>query len=446
MMDNSRNFTTGNITKQLILFSIPLLVTNLLQQLYTMMDSVIVGQFVGSEALAAIGTTGSFTYMLISFFVGLATGGGVIIAQYYGAGNIPNMRKAIHTSVVISIFGGILLTVVGVIVSPYALHLINVPDNVFAQADLYMRIYFGGSLFLTVYNMGAGILRAVGDSRRPLIYLAISSVVNIALNLVFVLCFGMGVDGVAWATLISQAVSAAMVTVHLVRTKNIYKLSLSELKFDPGICRSIFKVGIPAGMQSVLIALSNVIIQVCINSFGSDAMAGVSACGKIDAFIHMPMLAMGLAVTTFVGQNVGAKNYARVHKGTRTAMVLTMAVTGVLGIIGFVFARPLLGIISQDPAVLDYGEIMLRTLAPGYIVFVINEIISGTVRGAGSSVPPMIITLVCLCALRIVWILVMTPVFGDIRVVAYCYPVTWILAGICQVIYYYKGKWRKILQ
>lgn len=444
-MTRTRDLTQGSILKGLLLFAFPLMLSDLLQQLYSLMDSVVVGRFVGSDALAAIGTTGSFCYLMIGFFMGLGGGGGVVISQFFGAGDKVLMRKAVHTSLVIALLGGLFLTVFGVLISPFALRLIQVPEEIFADANLYLQITFAGSIGLTVYNMGAGILRAVGDSMRPLLYLVASSGLNVGLNLFFVLVLHMGVAGVALGTIISQFGSMALVLWHLFTTKNDYRVTLGELKLDRSMASRILRIGVPAGLQYMMMDFANVLIQSTINSFGSVAIAGNTVCGRINGFCYLPLNAIGMAATTFTGQNVGAGNHDRVFKGANTALWAAVLSSTGIGIIAAIFAYPLLGIITTDMEVLDMAAYLLRIYGPSYGIYAAIAVYSGVVRGAGYSLPPMLITLVCLCLFRILWVIVMTPVWGDMRVVAWIYPVSWALALIGQFGYYKFGPWRKNL-
>ena len=444
-MSKTRDLTQGSILKGLLPFAFPLLLSDLLQQLYSLMDSVVVGRFVGSDALAAIGTTASFCYLMIGFFMGLGGGGGVVISQFFGAGDKVLMRRAVHTSLVISLLGGLFLTVFGVLISPVALRLIRVPEEIFDMANLYLRITFAGSVGLTVYNMGAGVLRAVGDSMRPLIYLAASSVLNVGLNLFFVLVLRLGVAGVALGTIIAQFGSMGLVLYHLFTTHNDYRITLGELKLDLSMAKRILRIGVPAGLQYMMMDFANVLISSTINSFGAVAIAGNTVCGRINGFCYLPLNAIGMAATTFTGQNVGAGKPDRVFRGANTALWAAVIASSGIGIIAAIFAYPLLGIITTDMEVLDMAAYLLRIYGPSYGLYAGIAVFSGVIRGAGHSLPPMLITLVCLCLFRIAWVLVMTPIWGDMRVVAWIYPVSWSLGLIGQFCYYKFGPWRRQL-
>ena len=444
-MTRTRDLTQGSILKGLLLFAFPLMLSDLLQQLYSLMDSVVVGRFVGSDALAAIGTTSSFCYLMIGFFMGLGGGGGVVISQFFGAGDKVLMRKAVHTSLVIALLGGLFLTVFGVLIAPVALRLIQVPEEIFADATRYLQITFAGSVGLTVYNMGAGILRAVGDSVRPLVYLVASSGLNVGLNLFFVLVLHMGVAGVALGTIIAQFGSMGLVLYHLLTTKNDYRVTLGELRLDKSMASRILRIGVPAGLQYMMMDFANVLIQSTINSFGAVAIAGNTVCGRINGFCYLPLNAIGMAATTFTGQNVGAARHDRVFKGANTALWAAVLSSTGIGILAAIFAYPLLGIITTDLEVLDMAAYLLRIYGPSYGLYAAIAVYSGVVRGAGYSLPPMVVTLVCLCLFRIAWVIVMTPIWGDMRVVAWIYPVSWTLALIGQFGYYKFGPWRKDL-
>lgn len=444
-MSRTRDLTRGSILKGILLFALPLMLSDLLQQLYSLMDSVVVGRFVGSDALAAIGTTASFCYLMIGFFMGLGGGGGVVISQFFGAGDKVLMRKAVHTSLVISLLGGLFLTVFGYCIAPTALRLIRVPAEIFDMACTYLRITFLGSVGLTVYNMGSGVLRAVGDSVRPLMYLAASSVLNVGLNLFFVLVLHMGVAGVALGTILAQFGSMALVLYHLFTTSNDYRVTLGELRLDKSMAGRILRIGVPAGLQYMMMDLANVLIQSTINSFGAVAIAGNTVCGKINGFCYLPLNAIGMAATTFTGQNVGAGKTDRVYRGAATALWAAVLASTGIGIIAAIFAYPLLGIVTTDLEVLDMAAYLLRIYGPSYGLYAAIAVFSGVIRGAGHSLPPMIITLVCLCLFRILWILVMTPIWNDMRVVAWVYPVSWTLGMLGQFSYYKFGPWRKNL-
>ena len=358
--DGSVLMTEGVIWKQLVIFSIPLLIGNLFQQLYNTVDSIVVGQFIGSEALAAVGSSTPLINLIIGMFMGIAVGSGVIISQYYGAKSEDKMGWAVHTSIALSIIGGILLSVVGIVFSPSILRLMKTPPEVLDTSVLYFRIYFLGSLFNLLYNMGAGILQAVGDSRRPLIFLCISSVTNIVLDLLFVAGFHMGVDGVAWATIISQFVSAVLVMSALMRTKDIYRLELRKIKIDKRMMKRILRLGIPSGIQQSIISLSNVVVQANVNIFGSTVMAGFGAYNKVDGFVVLPMQSFCMAATTFTGQNIGAGKPERIREGIKQGMIICVSVSALISLLLFFESERVLSIFSSDPGVIHNGMITMR--------------------------------------------------------------------------------------
>ena len=437
------DLTQGSIWKNLIIFAFPIMCANLFQQLYNTVDSLVVGQFVGHTALAAVGATGSLTGLVIGFFMGMGTGSGVVISQYYGAKDHVNLEKSVHTAMAIAIAFGIILGVIGIIISPFLLTLMNTPDDVMDQAVLYLRIYFGGVITLTVYNIGSGILRAVGDSKRPLYYLIVSGIANVVFNLLFVCVFNMGVAGVAWGTILSQLLSCILVIINLVKCTDSYRLDLKRIRFDKEIFFRIAKIGLPAGVQSMVISLSNIVIQSKVNIFGSVAMAGYSAANRIDGFVYMPLNALSLAMTTFTAQNLGARKMHRAKKGTRTAIIMGLIVIIAAGWTAALFARPLIGLFSSEEDVIIYGVRTITVLGGGYFLFTFNDILAGVIRGAGNATVPMIISIFNMCIVRILWLTILLPIWQDFNLVLVCYPLTWGLSSLCYLIYYKKGHWLK---
>lgn len=436
----------GVIWKQLLLFAIPLLIGNLFQQLYNTVDSIIVGNYVGREALAAVGSSNSLINMLVGFFLGLSTGAGVVISQYYGAGKNKKLHDAIHTALGLIFCSGILLTILGILLSPGILKLMGTPDDVMESSVLYLRVYFCGILSVMFYNMGSGILRAIGDSKRPLYYLIIASLVNVVLDLLFVVVFHMGVMGVALATLIAQTISAVLVIRKLVQSKEVYRVILKDITIQKEYVKIIIKVGLPAGIQQSVISFSNVIVQSHINSFGSAAMAGCGAYTKIDGFAILPVMSFSLAITTFVGQNIGAGRYDRVRKSARVCLLMSLSVTLFFSVLLYTFGSNILEIFSKDPEVVLYGSSMLKTLAPFYVLLAISHIFSGVIRGSGQATVPMIIMVANMCILRIILLSTLMPIFNDIKVVFLGYIVTWSTCALAMFIYYKKGKWLAAFQ
>lgn len=435
------NLTQGTIWKQILLFALPIMGANLFQQLYTTVDSLVVGRFVSHTALAAVGAAGSVSYLLIGFFMGMGTGAGVIVSQYYGAKDYDKLEKSVHTAVAMSLLFGVMLGLIGVLMTPSLLRLMNTPEDVMDQAVLYLRIIFGGLITMTVYNVGSGILRAVGDSKRPLYYLIIAGVSNTILNLFFVLVVGLGVDGVAYGTILSQLISSILVIANLVRSKEVYRLSLRKIRFHKDIFFEICKIGIPSGIQSMVISLSNVVIQANINVFGSSAMAGYSAASRVDGFVYMPLNAFSLSLTTFTAQNLGAGNIKRVRQGTRTGIIMGLIVTASIGIFVAIFSQQLTQLFSNDKEVIFYGARTIVVLGLGYSLFVFNDILAGVIRGAGNATVPMIISIFNMCIVRILWLTFLLPIWKDFNLVLVCFPMTWALSSACYILYYFKGGW-----
>ena len=384
-MNESTDLINGKIWKAILWFSIPMLVGNLFQQLYNTVDSYVVGNFVSSGALAAVGQSTPIINTLVGFFTGLATGAGVVIAQYFGGNRLNKMKKAIHTSIALTLILCVLFTILGIGLSKQILILIGSPDSVMAPASLYLRIYFGGISFVCIYNMGSGILRAVGDSKTPLYYLIVASIINIILDFVFVLYFHMGVAGAGWATFIAQGISALLVMIKLVFSKEIYKVEFKDISIDMPILKKIIEIGIPTALQQSIVSFSNVIVQSYINSFGANAVAGYTSYVKIDGFLQLPIQSFAMAITTFTGQNIGAHAIDRVKKGLRTTMAMTFGVTTIGVLIIYIFGEQLVGIFSSDPEVIKYGYLMARIFAAGYLTLPVIQIISGALRGVGLS-------------------------------------------------------------
>ncbi len=444
-MDKGTSMTKGTIWKAIVYFSIPLLIGNVFQQLYNTVDSIVVGNYVGKEALAAVGSCTVIINMLVGFFMGLSTGASVVISQYYGANEHKKLHDAVHTSIVMTLLLGIIMTFVGILLSPTLLNFMKTPSDVMPSSSLYLRIYFGGILGLMVYNMGSAILRAIGDSKRPLYFLIFSSIVNTVLDLVFVIVFDMGVAGVAWATLIAQVLSAILVIIVLVRSKEAYRIILKDLCLNKEMFMKMLKIGLPAGLQQSITAFSNIFVQGYINVFGSSAMAGWSSYIKIDQFVILPVQSIALASTTFVGQNLGAKDVKRAKQGTKTSLGISLAVTIFLSILLNIFGNQILSIFSQDPEVLKYGNVFLRIFSPFYFALCFNQIYAGALRGAGDSNAPMVIMLFCFVVFRQLTLFIGTKFFSSLNFVAFSYPLGWMLCSILLVLYYYKGNWQKKL-
>lgn len=435
------DMTTGSIWRHLVSFAVPMLMGFVFQQLYNTVDSIVVGNFVGKEALAAVGSTGSIINTLIGFFTGLSTGATVVISRLYGAHDREGVSKAVHTTLVMTLILAALFTVIGVAMIPYMLRFMATPDDVFDDATTYLTIYFAGVAGLMIYNIGSGILRAMGDSRRPLYFLIFSALVNIVGDLLLVIVFGMGIAGVAIATIVSQALSAALVVIVLMRAEGPHRLILKKLSLSMPMLKSIMKIGLPAAIQSALTSFSNVFVQSYINAFGSACMAGWSIYGKLDQLAMLPMQSVSMASTTFVGQNLGAKDIPRAKRGVRTALAISMCCTAVALVPLMAFAKPLLSLFNQDPQVLDFGALFVIHLSPFYLFACINDIISGALRGAGQSKAPMIFMLSSYVAFRQVYLFIASRVFDTVLPIAIGYPLGWILCSICHVVYYKKSNW-----
>lgn len=440
------NLTEGSILKGIIFFAIPLLLSNFLQQLYNTADLIIVGKFAGKNPMAAVGSTAQVSSLLLGLFFGLATGASVVISHVFGSGDRIKLKKSISTAYAIAIGGGLLLTVVGYFTTPWLLSVTNTPKEIFKDASDYMRIFFFGIIPLLVYNMGSGILRSMGDSRRPFNFLLVAAIINIVLDIIFVAWLKMGVVGAAVATFMAQLGSSILVTFSLLRNEEIGRFKKSDLVVDREILDSMFKIGVPSGLQSVIISFSNVIIQAKLNKFGADVIAAFSAGGRIDNFIFMGIIAITLSATTFTGQNIGAKNYHRVVDGAKASIKLTLVTSIVISAIIFVFADFFIKLFNTDPEVVRYGVIYMRYLCTTYFIFGVSEVFGGVVRGAGYAMPPMIISLVCMCGARMVWIYVVLSIIYKVEIIFMAWPITWILACIANFLYFKYGKWREVLR
>lgn len=437
----STDLIHGHIAKSIFWFSVPLLIGNLFQQLYNTVDAYVVGNFVSKEALAAVGASSPIINMLIGFFMGLATGAGVIIAQYFGAGDNGRLKKAVHSSAALTLVMSLLLTVVGIIGTNPMLHAIGIPADVFHDSSTYLMIYFAGISFNLIYNMGSGILRAMGDSKRPLYFLIIACIVNIILDFLFVKYLHMGVAGAGYATLIAQAISAILVVIVLIRSEGPHQLFWKQIRFHLPILKKIIMVGLPTGIQQSIVSLSNVIVQSYVNAFGSSVVAGYSATIRIDGFVNLPLQSFNMAVTTFVGQNIGAKQYERVKKGSRIALWMTMAVIATMAISLFFFGESFIAIFNSEPDVIQAGRTMQLAFVPFYIMLPVVQIYNGVLRGAGKSSVPMYIMVFNFVILRQIYLAIVTQMTSDVYFVFMGWPVTWVTCAIMFIIYYHKVNW-----
>ncbi len=439
--NNNGLMTEGSIFQKILFFSIPLILGNLLQQLYNTADSVMVGNFVGSNALAAVGASSSMIYLLIAFSQGAAVGAGVIVAQYLGAGDKKSVSDAVHTSLVIAGILGIVLTIAGIVLSRQLLEWMKTPEEVMEQAVTYFRLYSTGMFFGIVYNMAAGILNAAGNSKRSLLYLAVASFTNIILDILFIAILDMGVAGAAIATDISQAVSCILSMAFLMRVKDSYQVSLKKLKIHRRIAGSMIRVGLPTGIQNMVISLSNVLVQTSVNGFGAAAMAGYTAYLKVDGFNILPVMSFSMAVTTFAGQNYGAGNYDRVKKGMYVTLAMGFVYTVLTGALLLTFDDQIMGMFSKDAEVITCGKLAMKYFCPFYFILSILHGLSGALRGVGKSIPPMVVLLLSLCVFRIFWIWLVLPHFSTIEGVYLLYPVSWALGAVMIIIYACTAKW-----
>lgn len=434
---NDVNMTEGSIIRHLVVFAAPLLVGNIFQQLYNTVDTWVVGKYVSNEAFSAVGTVGPIINMLIGFFLGLSSGAGVVISQYYGAGRTEEVRKTVHTSLMMTILLGLLFTGLGIALIPGMLALMNTPAEVIPESTAYLTIYFAGVLGLMLYNMGAGILRAVGDSTRPFYYLVVSAVINTVLDLVFVLRFDMGVAGVAWATIIAQGISAVLTLITLLRSDSCIRVSLRALRIHFDMLQKIIRVGIPAALQMAVTSFSNVFVQSYINYFGADCMSGWTAYGKIDTLLMLPMQSLALASTTFVGQNLGLGKVDRAKRGVRIALALSLVTAVILMIPVMVFAPSLVAFFNEKTTVVEYGTMFLRYISPFYILCCFNQIYSGALRGAGNTRAPMVIMLASFVVFRQIYLFVLTHFIANtILPVSMGYPAGWLVCSLLTYLYY----------
>ena len=440
-MKNSTIMTEGSIWKKILFFSIPLILGNLFQQLYNTVDSIIVGNYIGSEALAAVGSSGSLINLLIGFCIGASAGAGVVIAQFYGAQDKEGVRKAVHTTIAIAIAAGAILTIVGIVTTPLLLKAMGTPKEVFDQASIYLKVYFGGILFSVVYNMSAGILNAVGNSKRSLVYLMIAATSNIFLDLLFVVVFKMGIVGAAIATDISQLLSCIFIILFLVRSEDVYRVKLKDIRCYDNLLGKILKIGLPTGVQNIVISLSNVIVQSSVNSFGAVAMAGFAAYIKVDGFNILPVLSFSMAATTFVGQNVGAVRFDRVKKGMYVSVAMGIIYTVCTGILLLAFAPQVIGVFTQNGKVVEYGVYIMRFFCPFYWMLGILHILAGTIRGTGKTMQAMVVFLFSLCIFRVLWIWGAMSVSHKIGGVMLGYPLSWLVGLVMILIYVWKGNW-----
>lgn len=436
--------TEGNIARHLVNFALPLLIGNIFQQFYNTVDTWVVGNYVSNEAFSAVGTVGPIINMLIGLFGGMSSGASVVIAQYYGAHRNDKVKEAVHTSAALTLILCVAFTVIGLLLIQPMLRLMKTPVEVLPESTAYLTIYFAGMSGLMIYNMGSGILRAVGDSTRPFYFLVVSAVLNIVLDLVFVIAFDMGVRGVGFATIIAQGVSALLISLSLLYSESCVRLRIRDLRINGKMLRKVIRVGIPAGLQMAITGFSNVFVQSYINHFGADCMSGWTAYSKIDQLLILPMQSVGLASTTFVGQNLGQSKVDRAKQGIRTALLMAVAVTFCVMIPVIVFAPQLVAFFNDKPEVIGYGTLLLRYISPFYLVCCINQVYAGALRGSGNSRVPMVIMLVSFVLFRQCYLYVMANfVSNEVVPIVLGYPAGWVLCSLITLVYYKRTKIEK---
>lgn len=445
MAHTTEPMTQGPIWKRITYFALPIFLGNLFQQMYNTADSLIVGNFLGKNALAAVSSTGSLIFMLIGFLSGIAIGAGVVISRYFGGNKLEEMSKAVHTTVAFGLVAGVVMTAVGVGLSPQILRWMDTPENVMYNSQLYLSIYFMGSLGSVMYNACVGIMQAVGDSRHPLYYLIVSSVVNVVLDLFFIAVLGMGVDGAAWATIIAQYVSAIMCLWRLLWVKDNYRVELRKIRFHWDMLKRVVRFGLPSGVQNSIIAIANVVVQSNINHFGDAAMAGVGAYSKIEGFGFLPITSFTMAMTTFVGQNLGAGQIERTKRGARFGTITSVILAELIGVAVFIFAPQLIAAFDTSPDVIAYGVDKARTSVLFYCLLAFSHAMASILRGAGKAVVPMFVMMICWCIIRVSFLAIAVPLTGSIQMVYWVYPLTWFLSSVTFLWYYRRMDWNRNL-
>ena len=433
--------TEGKIYSKIALFALPIFIGQLFQQMYNIADSLVVGKVLGKQALAAVSSSGSLIFLIVGFIYGVFVGAGVVIGRYYGAQNYEKVHKAVHTTVAFGITAGVLLTVFGVTCTPFILRLMNTPQEVLPESIKYFRVYFAGSVGSVLYNSFNGIFQARGDSRHPLYYLMIASVTNVILDVIFVKFFGWGIIGAAAATAVSQFLSATISFIKLVTVNDVHRITPKDIRFDLPLLREILATGLPTGVQNSVIGFANVIVQTNINAFGPDAMAGCGAYSKLEGFAFLPVTSFSVALTTFTSQNLGAKKYDRVKKGTVFGLISGVALAEIIGILFVILAPYLISLFNGDPQVVAFGVRQARTEALFYCLLSLSHCMAGIIRGSGKTTVPMLVMLICWCVIRVTYITVTVNLIKDIGVIFWAYPLTWTLSSIVFVIYYFKADW-----
>lgn len=434
---SKNQITEGVIWKQLLFFFFPILLGTLFQQLYNTADTVVVGRFVGTQALAAVGgSTGQIVNLIVNFFVGLASGATVIIARYYGARDRIKLNNALHTAIALSIVGGIVTGIAGILLTPSLLKMMNTPADVIEGSTMYLRIYFAGIIFVFVYNIGSGILRAVGDSKRPLYFLIVCCFLNIFLDILFVVYLKLGVKGAAFATVISQAVSALLVILSLTKSVDIYRLRPNKIRFYKSLLIAIITIGLPAGLQSVMYGISNIIIQTSLNSLGTETVAAHTAFAKIDAIYWMISGAFSVSIITFIGQNYGARKFDRMKKSIKVCLLMDLIASLLLTTVMLLAGPYLLRLFTSDQEVIEIGMQIIHIIAPSYALFIFIEILSSSLRGMGNVVVPMLMTCGGVCVLRILWIFIFVRTHLSVTTILMSYPISWGFTAVLFIIYF----------
>ena len=441
MAANTKDLTTGSIKKVLLSFAAPLFLSQLFQQLYNSADALIVGNFLGKEALAAVSSSGPLIHLFIGFFNGAATGAGVVISRYFGAQDRERVRKAIHTNVLFSLLCGLFLSLVGVLLTPHILRWMGTDPDVLPLSESYFRWYFAGAAAIVMYNVLKGVMTALGDSRRPLYYLIFSSVLNVLLDLLFVGALHGGVAAAALATTLSQGISAMLCLVHLLQRDQIYTLKARELKIDSAILREILRIGLPTGVQMSVISIANVLVQRNINSFGADAMAACGSYAKVEGFVFMPITCFSLALTTFISQNLGAGQLDRVKAGSRFGLLASVLAAESIGVAVFLLGPRLIGLFNSDPAVLAIGQKQCTIESLFFCMLAFSHTVAGICRGAGRAAVPMLVMLGVWCVLRIAYITIAMSLCHDIRLLFWAYPITWTISAAIFFLYYKRSNW-----
>ena len=440
-MEKRNRMTEGPIGGAIIRFAVPLFLGNLFQQLYNSVDSLIVGNYLGNSSLAAVSATGTLIQLMIGFFQGVFLGAGVLVARYFGAQLDEPLRRAIHTTITIALTVGVLLSLIGVIFTPTILDWMGTPEDIFDQTVSYIRMYFAGSLGLILYNACTGIMQAVGDSKHPLYFLIISSMTNVCLDFLFIAVLHLGVFSAALATIIAQFLSATLCLIRLTHAKDVSRVRLKHLGYDMDMIRQIINFGLPSGLQNSIINFANVIVQSNINSFGTMAVAGLGAYGKIDGFAFLPVTSFNAAMTTFIGQNLGAKQYDRAKRGSRFGLLCSISIAELIGGVLILFGPTLIAAFTNEPEAISYGLDKLHISAPFYFLLATSHGLAAVLRGAGKAKIPMLVMLGCWCIFRVTFISIMVPLTHSINVVNWVYPITWSMSAVILVIYYLKADW-----